>query len=124
GADRLPFVVQRPLDLEAQVEVALAVQALAGAAPGRSELRELRLPEAQDVRLRVGELADFLELVEQLAGDCFRHRALPPARRVTGAGRGSWLACYGTGRGLSRLARLFRLRGPASGSPRPFPSAS
>src|SRR5260221_5571614 len=82
SGDREPLLVEKLLDLEHEVDILAAVETLPGAALGRGELRDLRLPEAQHVGLGAGELATLADLVEELARDLLGHLGSPPGRRA------------------------------------------
>src|SRR5688572_3339623 len=76
AGDREALLVEELLDAQDGLDVAPAVDALAGAVLGRGERRELGLPVAQHVRLRIGDLADLTDLEEELVRDRPVHRGL------------------------------------------------
>ena len=78
AGDGVALVIEQALDAESHLDVALAVEALAGAAFVGLELGELGLPEAEDVRGDIAELRYIanaeVELVRNdgwLGGNCF-----------------------------------------------------
>jgi hypothetical protein len=78
AGDGVALVVEQALDAERHLDVALAVEALAGAAFVGLELRELGLPEAEDVGGDIAQLRYIanaeVELVRNdgwLGGNCF-----------------------------------------------------
>src|SRR5262249_61446633 len=75
ASDRVLLFGEELLDAEDEVDVLAPVDALAGAVLLGRELRELALPEPQDVGLGVGDLTDFRGLVVELVGDRFRLHA-------------------------------------------------
>jgi len=78
AGDGIALVVQQALDAEGHLDVALAVEALAGATFVGLKLGELSLPEAQDVGGDIAQLRYIanaeVELVRNdgwLRGNCF-----------------------------------------------------
>jgi hypothetical protein len=63
------LVVEKALDAKSHLDVAATVEALAGAAFVGLELRELALPEAQDVGRNVAEFGDFADAEVELVRD-------------------------------------------------------
>jgi hypothetical protein len=83
--ERIAFAVHEALDLESHLDIAATIESLAGAALARFELRELRLPEPQDVGFdfaNAGYVANFeIEtvwnrglFVDALGGELRGHR--------------------------------------------------
>jgi hypothetical protein len=71
SGDGVPLVVQEALDAEGHLYVALTIEALAGAAFVGLELRELGLPEAEDVRMHIAQLSHIANAeVELVRNDC------------------------------------------------------
>ena len=69
AGDGVALVVEQALDAERHLDVALAVETLAGAAFVGLELRELGLPEAQDVGGDVAELGYVPDAEVELVRD-------------------------------------------------------
>ena len=69
AGDGVALVVEEALDAERHLDVASAIEALAGAAFVGFELRELALPEAQDVGGNVAEFGDFADAEVELVRD-------------------------------------------------------
>src|SRR5689334_2690841 len=67
--DGVALVVKEFLDAQHVLEVALAVHALASAALGGLQLRELCFPEAQHVRRQAAQLGHFADAEVQLVGN-------------------------------------------------------
>src|ERR1700733_15842134 len=67
--DGVALVVEEALDSQGHFNVAAAVEALAGAAFVRLELREFALPEAENVGRDVAELGDFADAEVELVRD-------------------------------------------------------
>src|SRR5574341_136900 len=71
--EREPLVVEEGLDARDEVEVAAAVETLAGGVLLRAQQLELRLPVPQHVGRDGGELLDLADPVVQLLGRCGGH---------------------------------------------------
>src|SRR5580704_11604667 len=69
AGDGESLFVEKLLDAENALDVALAVQALAGAAFDRFDLRKFGLPEAQHVGGQVAEGGDFADAEIKFVGD-------------------------------------------------------
>lgn len=69
AGDGVALVVQEALDAERQLHVALAVEALAGAALVGPHLGEFGFPEAEDVGFDAAQLSDFSDAEIELVGD-------------------------------------------------------
>ena len=67
--DGVALVVEEALDAQGHFDVAAAVEALAGAAFVRLELRKFALPEAENVGRDVAELGDFADAEVELVRD-------------------------------------------------------
>jgi hypothetical protein len=80
--DGVALIVEEGLDAQSGFYVALAVEALAGAAFVGLELGELGLPEAQDVGGNVAELGYVADTEVELVGD---------DRRVGGNDFANWM---------------------------------
>jgi hypothetical protein len=63
------LVIEEALDAEGHLDIAFAIEALSGAALVRLELRELALPEAQDVGGDIAESGDFADAEVELVRD-------------------------------------------------------
>src|SRR5947207_5848167 len=66
AGDREALFVEELLDAKDGLDVAPAVDALSRRVLRRREGGELRFPVAEDVRLRIGDLADLADLEEEL----------------------------------------------------------
>ncbi len=62
AGQRISLAVDQALDLKGQLYIAAAVKALAGSALVGFQLRKLRLPEAQDIRLDTADASDIADL--------------------------------------------------------------
>jgi hypothetical protein len=69
AGDGVSLVVEKALDAEGHFDVAATVEALAGAAFVWLELRELALPETEDVSGDVAELGDLADAEVELVRD-------------------------------------------------------
>jgi hypothetical protein len=69
SGDGVALVVEEALDAEGHFDVAATVETLAGAAFVGLELRELALPETEDVGGNVAELGDFADAEVELIRD-------------------------------------------------------
>ena len=69
AGDGVSLVVEKALDSQGHFNVAAAVEALAGAAFVRLELRKLALPEAENVGRDVAEPGDFADAEVELVRD-------------------------------------------------------
>jgi hypothetical protein len=67
--DRVALAVEEAFDAQSHLDVATAVEALAGAALVGFELREFTLPEAQDVGWNVAESGDFADAEVEFVRD-------------------------------------------------------
>ena len=85
SGERIAFTVHEAFDLESHLDIATTIESLAGATLARFELRELRLPEPQDVGFdfaNAGYVANFeIEtvwnrglFVDALGGELRGHR--------------------------------------------------
>ena len=61
AGDGVALAVEKALDAECHLDIAATIETLAGAAFVGFELRELALPEAQDVGRDVAEFGDFAD---------------------------------------------------------------
>jgi hypothetical protein len=69
AGDSVALVVEEGLDMESGLNIAAAIEALAGAAFVGFELREFALPEAKDIGGNVAELRDFADAEVELVRD-------------------------------------------------------
>ncbi len=69
AGDGVALVVEEALDAQCHLDVATAIEALAGAAFVRLQLRELALPKAEDVGWDVAEPGDFADAEVELVRD-------------------------------------------------------
>ena len=69
AGDGVALVVEEGLDAEDHLDVAAAVEALAGAAFVGLELGKFALPEAEDVGGQVAEFGDFADAEVELVRD-------------------------------------------------------
>jgi hypothetical protein len=69
AGDGVSLVIEEALDAQGHFDVAAAVETLSGAPFVRLELRELALPEAEDVGRNVAELGDFTDAEVELVRD-------------------------------------------------------
>jgi hypothetical protein len=76
AGDRVALAVEEAFDAQSHLDVAAAIETLAGTAFVRFELRELALPETKDIGWDVAELSDFadaeVELVRDIRPGCGR----------------------------------------------------
>jgi hypothetical protein len=66
AGDRVALVIEKALDAEGHLDVATTIEALACAAFVRLELRELALPETEDVGGDFAELGDIADAEVEL----------------------------------------------------------
>lgn len=69
AGDGVALAVEEALDAEGHLDVAAAIETLAGAAFVRFELRKLALPEAQDIGRDIAEPGDFADAEVKLVRD-------------------------------------------------------
>jgi hypothetical protein len=69
AGDGVALVVEEAFDSQCHLNVAAAIEALAGAAFVGLELRELALPEAKDVGWNVAEPSDFADAEVEFVRD-------------------------------------------------------
>jgi hypothetical protein len=69
AGDGIALVVKEALDAECHLDVAFAIEALSGAAFVGLQLRELTLPEAQDVGGNIAEFSNFADAEVELVRD-------------------------------------------------------
>ena len=67
--DGVALVVEERFDAQRHFDIAFAIETLSGAAFVRFELRELALPEAQDVGGNVAEFGDFADAEVEFVRD-------------------------------------------------------
>ncbi len=89
------FVVHEAFDLEGHLDIASAIEALAGSALAWLELRKLRFPEAQDVGLDFADTRDVANFeIETVRDDGFFVDALGGQLRGHNAIRAQWKAPF------------------------------
>jgi len=94
--ERVTLAVDEALDFDGDLDVAFAIEALAGAAFVGLELRELRLPEAQDIWLDFEKARDVPDLEIQTIRD---------RGNFNGALRG-WMRCHNKGQLTALLVEV------------------
>ena len=69
AVDGEPFLVKESFDLKDQLHIFAGVKALARGRPPGGDLRELRLPEPQNMSRHLRDRADFPDFEIELVGD-------------------------------------------------------
>jgi hypothetical protein len=109
AGDGVALVVEEAFNAQSHLNIATAIETLAGAAFVRFELRELALPETKDIGWDIAELGYFADAEVKLIRD---------VRPGGGCGFTDWLMLRHA-RNSDTAAPAPAVRGPASGKYRP-----